>query len=233
MKYFFIILFHFSILSSYCQSIDNLLANATPVPEKKKEKEKQQKQSKEITMPVEVPAGKTPEELEKERQDSIKQVNEKWNNYLCKRISEIQQFYEDISQLDSATLTKESLDDYQIAVNSLKEKVDFKLGNDPLWKENDELDELRALFSETHARTLKKIKFWEEKIVPPKKMNKLIILGIIIVVIVVIVSVFTKLKSAYDAKKARKQTQKLIKQQQQEIEKQRLLSDESNIININ
>jgi hypothetical protein len=229
-KYFFLFLFLFTVFCAYSQSIDHLLAKAAPVPEKKRDKDKQQ--SKEKTVPVNIPAGKTSEDLEKERQDSIKQVNEKWKIYLSKRISEIELLFDDISQLDSITITKEGLEEYHISVNNLKEKVDFKLGNDPLWKENDELDEMRAKFSETHARTLKKIKFWEEKIVPPKKTNKLVLIGMVLLAIMAIVPIFSQIKSALAAKNAKKQTQKLMKQQQQEAEKQMLLSDESNIINI-
>jgi hypothetical protein len=230
-KYFFIILFHVAFFCAFSQGLDHLLARAVPVPEKKREKEKQQ--SKEINQPVDIPTGKTSEELEKERQDSIKQINEKWRIYLSNRISEIELLFDDIAQLDSANLTKESLDDYHIAVNNLKDKVDFKLGNDPLWKENDELDEMRSQFTEIQARALKKIKYWEEKIVPPKKMNKLVLLGIILLAIMAIVPIISQIKSALTVKNNKKQTQKLMQQQQQEAERQRLLSDESNIININ
>ena len=239
MKYFFIILFQLTILCAWSQGTNNLLVRAEiSSSEKKQKKQKPQSEQKteraEIVMPVDmdIPARKSPEEVEKERQDSIKQINDKWKNYLSERISEMQQLYRDISQLDSNTITKESLDEYHIAVNNLKEKVDFKLENNALWKENDELDEMRALFSETHARTVKKLKHWEETMTPPKTTNKLLLVGMILLAIMAIVPVFSQIKSAVTIKKAKKQTEKLQQQQQQEAEKQMMLADEDNIITI-
>lgn len=237
MRYLFIILFQFSVLCAWIPGMDNMLMQAEGKNKKEKNKKEQTNQKTErpeIVMPVDtdIPAKKTPEEAEKERKDSIKQVNDKWKNYLSDRISEMQQLYNDISQLDSTAITKENLEEYHIEANNLKEKVDFKLGNDPLWKENNELDEMRALFSETHARTIKKLKSWEEKLVSPKTTNKWLVIGMILLAIMALVPVFSQIKAALTTKNTKKQAQKMMEQQQKEAEKRRLLDDEDNIINI-
>jgi len=230
MKHFILIFFLLAL------SINSLPVQAKdPVSEKKREKQKQQskqtEQKEAISMPVDIdiPVEKTQQEIDEE---NAIQVNQKWKKYLSEKIAEMQQLFNNISQLDSNTITKESIEEYRIAVNNLKEKVDFKLGNDPLWKENDELDEMRALFSEIHARTLKKLKYWEEKIVPKTTTNKWILIGMILLAIMAIVPVFSQIKSAIAVRNAKKQTKKLMKQQQKEAEKQKLLADEDNIINI-
>jgi len=231
MKYFFIILFQLAFFCAYSQSTDHLLAQAS-ASGKKREKEKPSKKQKEETVvPVDMsmPAEKTQEEIDEE---NALRINQRWEKYLAERISEIQQLYNHIAQLDSNTLTKECLEEYHIEVNNLKEKVDFKLGNDPLWKENDALDEMRARFSETHVRTVRKLKYWEEKMTSEKKTNKLIVIGVVFLAIMAIVPVFSQIKSAISAKNAKKQTQKMMQQQQKEAEKRMLLADENNIINI-
>jgi cupin superfamily acireductone dioxygenase involved in methionine salvage len=239
MKYFLIILFQWSVFCLLGQNTNDLLARATPVPEKKREKQKQQnEQREEIIMPVdiEIPVNKTQQEIDEEK---TLETNLKWEHYLSERIVEMQQLFSDISQLDSNTVTKDIIEEYSIEVNNLKEKVDFKLGNDPLWKENDELDAMRASFSETHAHTLKKLKYWEEKMNAQKtadngissKINKWLIPAM--VALGVLTLVMSKIKSVTMLKKTKKQTEKIMQQQQEEAEKQRLLADEKNIIDIN
>jgi hemolysin activation/secretion protein len=232
MKYFFAVLFQVVV---FC--LCSLLVYAAP-PEKKREKQKQQnEQREEIIMPVDIdiPEGKTQKEIDEE---NAMQLNQKWERYLTERIDKMQQFFNDISQLDSNSITKERIEEYRIEVNNLKEKVDFKLGNDPLWKENDELDEMRALFSETHARTLTKLKYWDDKIDAQKtkdswlwpKRNRWLIPCI--VAFGVIALILIKIKTVVEIKNAKKEAKKLRQQQQQEAEKQKLLADENNIINI-
>jgi len=213
-----------------------LVCAKDPAPEKKSKKQKQQteqsQQREEVIMPVDIdiPVGKTQQEINEE---NAIQINQKWEKYLSERIAEIQQLFDNISQLDSNAITKENIEEYHIAANNLKEKVDFKLGNDPLWKENDELDEMRAQFSEIHARTLKKLKYWEEKLsTAPPATNKWIIVGMILLAIMAIVPVFSQIKSMVVAQNAKKQAKKMMQQQQKEAEKQMLLADEKNIINI-
>jgi hypothetical protein len=221
------ILFQFLLFSAFPHPTSPLLARATPAPEKKKEKQKQQKD--ESILQVNIPAEKTQEEIDEE---NTKLLNQKWEKYLGERIAEIQQLFDEISQLDSNTVTKEHLEEYHLAVNNLKEKFDFKLGNDPLWKENDALDEKRAQFSETHARTVKKLQYWDEFLVAPKKTNKLIIIGMALLAVMAIVPIFSQVKAALSVKNAKKEAQKMMQQQQKDAEKQRLLSDENNIITI-
>jgi hypothetical protein len=229
MKYFFIIIFQFTILC-VCS---HLPAQATPpAPEKKREKEnKKNEQREEVIMVVDIdiPAGKSQEKID---EDNTLLMNQKWEKYLSAKIAEIQQLFNDISLLDPNTVTKECIEDYQIEISSLKEKVDFKLGNDPLWKENDELDEMRAQFSEIHAHTLKKIKSLEEKMTPGKTTNKWIVIGISLLAVMAIVPIFSQIKAAVSVNNAKKQAKKMMQQQKREEEKQRLLADESNIINI-
>jgi len=229
MKRYFMTLFLSAVFMVCSQSFQPLLAQSKASEKKKEKQQKQQKEEVIAPAVVDMPAEKTQEEIDEE---NALRINQKWWKYLTERISEIQQLHNHISQLDSNTLTKEILEELHIEVNNLKEKVDFKLGNDPLWKENDELDEMRAQFSETHVRTLKKLKYWEEKMVPEKKTNKLIVIGMLLLSIMAIVPVFSQIKSAISTKNAKKQTQKLIQQQQNEAEKQMLLADENNIINI-
>ena len=223
----------FAIFFLLALTAEPLLVHAkTPAPEKKSKKQKQTEQREEVIMPVDIdiPVGKTQQEINEE---NAIQINQKWEKYLSERIAEIQQLFNNISQLDSNTITKESIEEYHIEVNNLKEKVDFKLGNDPLWKENDELDEMRAQFSEIHARTLKKLKYWEEKLAKsPPATNKWIIVGMILLAIMAIVPVFSQIKSMVVAQNAKKQAKKMMQQQQKEAEKQMLLADENNIINI-
>ena len=223
------ILFQFLLFSAFPHPTSPLLARATPAPEKKKEKQQKQQQNEELTIPVDIPAEKTQEEMDEE---NTKLLNQKWEKYLGERIAEIQQLFDEISQLDSNTVTKEHLEEYHLAVNNLKEKFDFKLGNDPLWKENDALDEKRAQFSETHARTVKKLQYWDEFLVAPKKTNKLIIIGMALLAVMAIVPIFSQVKAALSVKNAKKEAQKMMQQQQKDAEKQRLLSDENNIITI-
>jgi hypothetical protein len=231
MKYLLFVFFQFAVFCACSQEIEHLLARAVPVPEKKREKEKEKQQREEIILPVDIdiPAGKTQKETDEE---NALLMSQKWEKYLSERIAEMQQLLSQISQLDSNAITKECLDDYQIEVNNLKEKVDFKLGNDPLWKENDELDEMRALFFETHTHTVKKLKYWEERMTPKETTNKWILIGTILLAIMALVPIFTQIKAAISVKNTKKEAKKMVQQQQQEAEKQMLLADEDNIINI-
>jgi len=218
-KLFIIILFQISTL--YCWGKGKYVSVS-----KESDTEK-----KETTMVVDTditPAGKSPEELEKEKQDSIKRVNEKWKNYLSERNNEMQQLYDAIQQIDSNVITKEDIGNYLIEVNKLKEKIDFKLSNEVLWKDNDELDELRLSFFDLHARALQKLNYWEEKLNQKKEpVNKLLILGICLMAVMAAVPIFTQVKSALMMKKMKKQQAQLAKQQQEEAEKKMLLSDEN------
>ena len=230
--FLFFMLFNFSLFIAYPQTTNPLLAHAAPAPQKKKEKqkEKEKEKQKEVEiMPLDNPAEKTQEEIDEE---NTKLLNQKWDNYLLDRINEIQHLYNDVSQLDSSIVSKELLEEYHIALNNLKEKFDFKLGNDPLWKENDVLDDKRAQFSEIHARTVKLLKYWDEFLVAPKKTSKLIIIGMVLFAIMALVPIFSQIKAAISVKNAKKEAKKIMQQQQQDAERQRLLADENNIINI-
>jgi len=185
-----------------------------------------------VTMSVDrdVSAGKSAEEV----QDSIAQLNEKWETYLSGKNNEIEQLFNDIQAIDSASVTKEIIGDYMLLAENLKDEVNFKLSNNDLWKDNDQLDKLRTSFFATQNRAVLKLKQLEEKIGQKKeKTNPLVIIGICLLALMAVVPIFTQIKSGIAAKKAKKLQEKLAKAQMEEAEKQMLLANAQNDIILN
>ena len=168
-----------------------------------------------------------------ENLDSIKQFNEKWESYWSEKNKEMEQLSIAVQEIDTINATKEIIADYTIHLENLKNEVDFKLGKDDLWKDNDKLDKMRNSFFATHNRTSVKLQQWGE-ILSQKKdpPNKLLIIGICLLSIMAGVPIFTQIKSSVVVKKAKKMQEKLAKLQQEEAEKQRLLADKSNEITL-
>ena len=182
-----------------------------------------------VTMTVDrdVAAGKSAEAA----QDSVLLFNEKWELYLSGKNSEIEQLFNDIQAMDPASVTKEIIGDYTVLAENLKDEVNFKLSHSDLWKDNDELDKLRTSFFATQNRAVLKLQQLEAKIGQKKeKTNPLVIVGMCLLAVMAVVPIFTQIKSSMAVKKAKKIQEKLAKSQQEELERQMLLSDAKNEI---
>jgi len=185
-----------------------------------------------VTMAVDrdIAPVKSMEELEQENQEMI---NEKWRLYLTEKNDEVEQLFNDVQAMDSASVTKDIIDDYMVLVSNLKDEVDFKLANNDLWKDDDQLDKMRTSFFATQNRAVLKLKQLEAKIGQKKeKTNPLLIIGICLLSVMAVVPIFTQIKSSVVVQKAKKVQEKLTKMQREEAEKQKLLADARNEITL-
>jgi len=223
LKLLCVIVFQMVVLCGWGQSIEEAFETKNPEPAKQ-----------EITMPVdkELYSGKTQEEREKEKRDSIAKMDESWRFFLLKKNMEIEQLYCKIQQIDSNKITKEITGEYRNLAEDLKEEMDYKL-NQSKWNNNAELDEMLISFNKTYKRVSTKLALWECKSDQQKdSLNKLLILGICFLAIMAFVPIFTQIKSGIMMRKAKKQQEKQAKKQQEEMERQMLLMDDNNIITL-
>ena len=187
---------------------------------------------KETTLLVdsEVASKKIAEEQEKVKQDSIKQINLKLETYFLEQNNAIQAIISVIGQIDSTSITKESIDNYELQISSLKKEVETRLliTNKETWE--DKLFKMESSFFFRCDSVSLRLKYMKEKFEEKKNnYNLLIILGVCLAVFMMI---FPKIKGKLMTSKAKKEQKKLEKKQAEEVEKQRMLSDEDNIITL-
>ena len=182
-----------------------------------------------------VSSGKTPEELERERQDSLKQLYEKWKRYFSTQNEEMILLFDDIQQMDS-TASKEEIKNVKRQIDDLKEDVTNYVNNssDVSWKDYDDLVAKHSLFFKTHRAASAILEDMEEKAGQGEKqpVNILLVVGICLLAVMACVPIFTQVKSSLMVKKVKKQQEQQAKKQQEEMERQMLLADESNIITL-
>jgi len=216
---YFVALF---LLISFCsqgQNVDDLFA---PKPK-----------GKEVTLDVDtdVSSGKTPEQIEEERQDSIRQVNEKWKAFLSEMNTAVQELLTSVQDSDPKTVTKKEVKEYRSELNDLKEKFDFKLGKGNLWEDDENLDEMRNTFLSTYRKTSDEIDELLEGLGSGGSgFNWMYVLGAILVFSMVGIPIFTQVKSGIMVRKAKKEQEKQAKKQAEELERQMLLSKEDLVL---
>jgi len=170
---------------------------------------------------------------ERGMQDSEKS-DEKWKLFFSEKNKEIEQILNSILMLDSNTVSRESIDEYILTVNTLKKEVESKLDREKnaLWCDNDLLDKMNGYFFHSCDKAILKLNQLKEKLGKKKEpINKLLIIGICLLAVMAIVPIITQLKSSIVVKKLKKQQELLAKKQKEDMEKQMLLSD-SNMVTL-
>lgn len=171
------------------------------------------------------------EEIEKTKQDSIKQSDDNWRKYFSEVNESINRLLISIQEMDSSLMTREDIKKHKSALDDLDIKVKNKLENkDALWKNNAELDTMRDSFMQTYKRALLEIEEREHIISQPKPQssstNWWIVLGICFGVAMII---YPQLKAQLMIRKSKKQQEQQEQKIKEEEEKQRLLSQEEDI----
>ena len=218
-----IILFLIVTLCSKAQGIDDVF-----------EKEKPNTQNEGVTLIVDtdIPQGRSGES-EKAKQDSMQQFNAKWESYWMEKNMEIEQLFNIVEGIESDKITKETIKDYMVQVDNLKNEVDFKISNDLLWKDNAQLDKMRTSFFATHNRTLTKLQQWDEKVNHAKDpTKKLITLGICFLAIMAFIPIFNQIKAIVMVQRAKQQQREQAKKMREDAEKQMLLADDNNVVTL-
>jgi len=186
----------------------------------------------EVTLSVDqnVAKGKTAGEVNA-KQDSINQLYLKWGKYFSGINAEIQLQLELIEQLDPQKVKKEELKKHRRTIDDLKEDVANYLDNnkDVFWKENEELVEKNGLFFKNYRTASAKLEDMEEK-TKKDPLKKLIPLGIAFMSLMVLLPIFMQIKAGITTKKLKKEQERLMKKQQAELEKQKLLANENEMI---
>jgi len=223
----FLIIFQIMVFSIWGQSRSDLSMKASAATQEATVDAKEQERIK--------------AEQEKAKQDSIKQIIDKWTHFLLGKNKEIAEIYSSVLQIDSNTVTKEIIEEYKIDIQSLKRSVEHKLSSEPIWQDHNKLDDLHASFFKTHDRTSSLLLQWEEKLAqklarelaqkkdPP---NKLVIIGICLLAVMAIVPVITQIRSGMMMRKIKKQQEQEAKKLQEEAERQMLLADDNNVITL-
>ncbi|MCL1851364.1 MAG: hypothetical protein FWF70_08205 [Bacteroidetes bacterium] len=222
-----IVIFKVAIFVTWAQNIDDLL--------EKENKNTNNEQPNGVTMVVDhdIPKSTSQGEAPATKQDSLQLVNDKWKNYLSGKNGEIQQIAEAIQQKESGKIKKEEIENFILQVNNLKKDFLNRKETNGLWQANDELDELRNQFDFACERELTKLNQLKETKGSGSSQNKFVYLGIILVVVMVGIPIFNQIKASTMVKKAKKMQELQAKLQKEEAEKQRLLSDDSNIVTLN
>ena len=170
---------------------------------------------------------------DKAKQDSIKQLYQKWNTYFLEKNNCIQAISIAIQQLDTDKITAKEHKKLRRQLEDCKAEVTDYLNNnnDVSWKNFDDLVEMNGLFHKTCRAASAMLEDQEEKVnkEPP---NLLLLVGVCLVALMAVIPVFVQIKSSITLKKTKKEQEKLAKKQQEEMEKQMLLSNENNIITI-
>jgi flagellar biosynthesis/type III secretory pathway M-ring protein FliF/YscJ len=187
----------------------------------------------EVTLSVDqnLAKGNPTEQEVNAKQDSIFKLYEKWKNYFTGINNEMSLQLEQIEQLDPEKVKKEELKKHRRQIDDFKEEVTNYLSNnnDISWKDNDELVEKNVLFYKNYRTASAKLEDMEEK---HKKdpLKKLIPVGIAFMSLMVLLPIFMQVKAGISTKKLKKVQDKLMKKQQAELEKQKLLSNENEMI---
>ena len=183
-----------------------------------------------LTVDSEIAAKKIAEEQEKVKQDSIKQINLKLEKYFIEQNNSIQEIINSIELIDTTSITKESIDNYELMVSSLKKEVETRLSvtNKETWE--DKLFKMESSFFFRCDSASLRLKYMKEKLeVKKNNFNLLIILGACLVVFML---VYPKIKQKLMTSKTKKEQRKIEKKKAEVQEKLRLLSDEDNIITL-
>ena len=217
-----IFLFYPAFFLSWGQGIDDIFR-------RKKEAEKEKK-STTLAVDTDIQRSVSSAELEKTKQDSIKQINKKWENYLTEKNNAIKQILITIGQVDEAHITKEKTSEFKFQVDCLKGEIDARLQsvNRECWEDN--LFGLESSLRSSCNLALLKIEEWNKTTdTEPDKPNWLLILGIGFGAFMII---FNQLKSFLMKIKVKKMQELQSKKQREEIERQMLLVDENNIVTL-
>jgi hypothetical protein len=189
--------------------------------------------SGEVTLAVDqnVSQEKSNEQQDKARQDSIKQLYEKWSKYFSGINGDIQEQLSAIEQLNPEKVKVEELKKFRRRIEDIKEEANNFLNNnnDVSWKDNEELVEMNGLFFKNYRAASAKLEDMEEK---NKKdpLKKLIPIGIGFMGIMVLLPIFMQIKAGITTKKMKREQDKQMKKQQAELEKQMLLANENEVI---
>jgi len=228
-----VVLFQIAVFQAWSQRNDSILRRGDPPPPPRG--------AIELPVDIDIPQGKTPEEQERARQDSIKQIHERWKRFFLEKNSAIDQLLDSIRQIDGSNRgilskflpnpNKERMEEYKLLVNNLKRQVESKIQNDGMWKNNEELDELYAYFLDNCDMALHILNRQEKKNDTSLKINWIAI-GICLAVIVVVISLIAKIKSKGSAKKTNLKQKIDEKKRAEEAEKWRLLANEDDIVNL-
>jgi len=215
---YFVALFLITSFYSQGQNVDDLFA---PKPKTGA--------GKEVTLDVDtdVSSGKTAEQIEAERQDSIRQVNDKWKAFLTEMNTAIQELSSSIQDSDQNTITKKEIKEYRATLSDLKEKFDLKLGKGNLWEDNESLDEMQIQFLSAHRRISDELdELLEGTSAGGSGINWMIVMGAILAVSMIGIPIFTQVKAGVMMRKAKKEQQEQARKQQEEMERQMLLAKE-------
>jgi large-conductance mechanosensitive channel len=217
----FVILFLITNFYTQGQNVDDLFAP------------KSKSTGKEITLDVDtnLSKGKTAEQIEEERQDSIRQVGEKWKAFLTEMNAAVQELLSSVQESNPNTITKKEIKEYRAILNDLKEKFDLKLGKGNLWEDNESLDEMQMQFLSTHRKISEELdELLEGSGGSGSSINWMYIMVAILAVSMIGIPIFTQIKSGIMVRKAKKEQQQQAKKQQEEMEKQMLLSREDLVL---
>ena len=184
-----------------------------------------------LSVDKELAKGNTPEE--KARQDSIKQLYNKWYKYFNEKNNAMQLLFSSIQQLDTNKVTKEDVKNYKRQIEDCKEEVNDYINNnnDNSWKNFDELVEMNGLFNKTYRNAAAVLEDMGEK-GNKKPVNKWLVLGGSLLALMVLFPIISQIKSGITMKKTKLEQQKQMKRQQEEMERQMLLSNDNNIITL-
>lgn len=218
--FYIVILFQIAAFHSWGQNINDILQRGVHRPK-----------SEETTLILDTDIGreKTPEEQERAKQDSIKHINEAWKKILSEKNNEIQQLSDSIQQLNPYKTSIDEMKEYIRQVNSLKRRVEDKIQNDGLWKNNGALDDMHSSFLDAYDKALLKL----ESLIEKKKQrstDKLIALGIGLAAIIVGIPLLIQQKARWTMNKIKKLQIKQVKKQTDEEERQRLLAGDDTFV---
>ena len=218
--FYIVILFQIAAFHSWGQNKNDILQRGVHRPK-----------SEETTLILDTDIGreKTPEEQERAKQDSIKHINEAWKKILSEKNNEIQQLSDSIQQLNPYKTSIDEMKEYIRQVNSLKRRVEDKIQNDGLWKNNGALDDMHSSFLDAYDKALLKL----ESLIEKKKQrstDKLIALGIGLAAIIVGIPLLIQQKARWTMNKIKKLQIKQVKKQTDEEERQRLLAGDDTFV---
>jgi len=220
---YIIVLFQLVFFPCWSQNIDNDIAE-------KKGQLKQKDGEVTLTVDTDIRQG----EMEKARQDSIKQVNDKWKAFFTVKNNAITDILDTIQKIDSSIVKKENIDEYELQINDLKDAVDFKMSNNALWKDNDDLDRMHSMFFSSFKRASSKLDYWKDKLKPEEKEKKnwLLISGICFAALMISFPVINQLKAKRTIKRINLQQIKQANEQKEKDEIDKLLKKDDDIITL-
>ena len=221
---YMVVLFQIAGFHTWSQSNDDILQRGKPKPK-----------SGEITLSVDtdIRQGKTPEEQERAKQDSIRQVNGRWERILSEKNIAMRQLLDSILQMNGSKPAKERIEEYKLKVNSLNRQIENKIQNDGLWKNNDRLDDMYNRFLDDYEMALLKLQQRAEKTKYPwegLKINWLYVFGGGVVAFIVSFPMIMQRRAKRAMKKLISKQDREAKKRAEEEEIRRLLAKEDDIV---